>query len=98
MGGVKKGEIYIAKDGALGGHLVVDVERYRYCDDVVTQPFTAQGKYGLDLTESIPKEIAHNEPNRIDRFKLTAVRYYRCDDTQLPEWIPKEIIEMRAKM
>jgi hypothetical protein len=95
---VKRGEIYIAASGSKCGHLVIDVEKYKGCDDIVTQPFGVEGKYGLDLSEFVPKEIYHNEPNRIDKFKLTMVRYYRCDDVPLPDWIPSEIIEMRAKL
>lgn len=94
----KIGEIYLAVDSGKAGHLVIDVEKYKQCGDVVTQPFTPDGKYGLDLSEFIPKEIFYNEPNRIDNFKLSMVRYYQCDDNSLPEWIPSEILEMRDKL
>ena len=88
---VKKGEIYISADKSKCGHLVLDVEKYKHCDDVITQPFTASGLYNYNSP-------VKNFENRIDKFKLTMVRYYRCDEIPLPDWIPAEIIEMRAKM
>ena len=95
---VKRGEIYIAASGEKCGHLVLDVEKYKQCDDVITQPFTAVGIYGLNLLKNIPDKIDHIEPNRIDKFKLTMVRYFRCDDIPLPSWILDEIIEKRANL
>lgn len=83
---VKRGEIYIAADGGKYGHLVVDVERFKDCDDVVTHPFDASG-----LSDG-------GEGNRIDKFKLTMVRYYRCDEVPLPEWIPSDVIIARSNM
>lgn len=88
---VKRGEIYIAADKTKCGHLVLDVEKYKHCDEVITQPFTVNGKYDFNSPHK-------NFENRVGKFKLTMVRYFRCDDVPLPEWIPAEIIEMRAKL
>lgn len=71
---IKNGDVFIAADGSMCGHLVTDVESFADVDDVVTTPFTWQG-------------LQHNKAgNRIDAFKLAMVRYYKPD--RVPDWVP----------
>lgn len=78
--GVKAGQIYLAADGGAYGHLVVDDKTFIECDDVLVQPFTADGPYG--------------EPHRIDTFKLAQVRYYLMDAA--PEWVVPVLPQIQA--
>lgn len=58
--GIADGQIYVAADGSLAGHLVVDAHTYADVGDVVVKPFNKDGFY---------------ENRRIDSFKLAQVRY-----------------------
>ena len=69
---IKVGHIYVAADGSHCGHVVTDVTTFDACDDVVTTPFSANG-YGAP-------------GNRIDAFKLAAVRYSLAQEA--PAWMP----------
>jgi len=71
--GIKVGEIYIAADGSKCGHIVTDVTTFKYCDDVVTTPFTGSAIF--------------EDGNRIDSFKLAMVRYKLSKEK--PNWFPK---------
>lgn len=75
---IKVGDIFIAADGGKYGHLVIDVDKYSYCDDVVTIPFTASD--GLEIKE---------RENRIDQYKLKEIRYFL--PPSIPSWIPDDV-------
>lgn len=62
--GISDGQIYLAADGALSGHVVVDAHQFADVNDVIVRPFDRNGFY----TE-----------RRIDAFKLAQVRYYLAD-------------------
>lgn len=75
---IKNGQIYIAADGSLCGHLVVDSATYQDVDDVVVKPFTNKGLTG--------------EQYRIDAFKLAMVRYSLADS--IPPWVPDGVFKV----
>jgi len=80
---IAPGTIYIAADKGFYGHLVIDAKKYSKTDEIATFVFT---KKGFD----------NKKENKIERFKLTKVRYYK--PAILPEWIPKEVLDYSKKL
>lgn len=75
---IANGQVYIAADGSLSGHLVVDASTYQDVDDVVVRPFTNLGVI--------------NETRRIDAFKLAMVRYSLANS--IPPWVPDGVFKV----